>query len=559
MRLNVLVRRARLHCILPTRPGGAAPPSAVRRLCLLAGTSVLTVVAALGAGALAADLDPDHVLSLYTRSRAETPDQPGKFQIVYKTIEWDARKTGVIVCDMWARHWCDGACRRGAEMAPRMNEFVGEARRRGALVVHAPSGGMDLYADHAARKRAQEAPKAANLPDGIASWCRQIESETRGEYPLDQSDGGCDCQPPCDKKRPMDRHQTPAIEIRDEDAITDLGVECWNLCEQHGVENVILVGVHTNMCVLGRPFGLRNLVRFGKNVLLVRDLTDTMYNPRMPPRVSHVRGTELIVEHIEKFVCPTITSSDLLDGPAQRFAEDDRPHVAFLVSDDHYHADKTLPVFAQMLRDRYGCHCTLLHGQGTSNIPATGELVGENAADCLVLYVRRLALPEQQLDRVRKYLASGKPLVGMRTASHAFDTKGKHEPGQDEWPEFDPEVLGGNYHGHGPNPAGTDVAIVPERAGHPILAGVEPAKWHSTGSLYFTSPVAENATVLMTGALEDRVEPLTWVRDYQGGRVVYNGLGHPDDFQDPQFRRLLVNTIFWAMDRPVPEVAKPTQ
>ena len=126
-------------------------------------------------------------------------------------------------------------------------------------------------------------------------------------------------------------------------------------------------------------------------------------------------------------------------------------------------------------------------------------------------------------------------------------------------PEFDPEVLGGNYHGHGPNPAGTDVAIVSDQAGHPILAGVEPAKWHSTGSLYFTAPVAENATVLMTGALEDRVEPLTWVRDYQGSRVVYTGLGHPDDFQDPQGRRLLVNTIFWAMDRPVPEAAKPTE
>jgi len=284
-----------------------------------------------------------------------------------------------------------------------------------------------------------------------------------------------------------------------------------------------------------------------------------MYNPRMPPCVSHVRGTELIVEHIEKYVCPTITSSDLLGGPAQRFAEDDRPHVAFLVSDDHYHADKTLPVFAQMLRERYGCHATVLHGQGTSNVPATGELVGEDGADCLVLYIRRLALPEEQLDRIRKYLAAGKPLVGMRTASHAFDTRGKHEPGQAEWPEFDHDVLGGSYHGHGGNAGGTDVAIVPERAGHPILAGVEPAKWHSTGSLYYTTPVADDATVLMTGALEDRVEPLTWVREYQGGRVVYTGLGHPDDFQDPQFRRLLVNAIFWAMDRPVPEVPGPTK
>jgi type 1 glutamine amidotransferase len=310
--------------------------------------------------------------------------------------------------------------------------------------------------------------------------------------------------------------------------------------------------VHTNMCVIGRPFGLRNMVRFGKNVLLVRDLTDTMYNPRKSPFVSHVRGTELILEHIEKYVCPTITSSDLLDGPALRFAEDKRPHVAFLVSDDHYDADKILPQFAQMLRERYGCYCTILHGQGTSNIPATGEL---EAADCLVLYVRRLALPKEQLDRVRAYLDSGGALVGMRTASHAFNALGKAEAGQAEWPEFDPEVLGGGYDGHGPNDRGTDVAILTERADHPILAGVEPAKWHSAGSLYYTSPVNKDATILMTGSLDDRVEPLTWTRTYKGGRVCYTGLGHPDDFRDPQVRTLLVNAIFWAMDRPVPEKA----
>ena len=518
-------------------------------------TAVLLFVLLSGMAATGFEADPGPMLSLYTRSRVEDPDQPGEFKIVYKTIPWDARKTAVIICDMWARHWCDGACRRGAEMAPRMNEFVSEARRRGVLIVHAPSGGMDHYADHPARKRAQDAPKAANLPEGIAGGCQQIESEKRGEWPIDQSDGGCDDQPRC-PGRPMDVHQTAAIEIHDEDAISDSGVECWNLFEERGIENVILVGVHTNMCVIGRPFGLRNMVRFGKNVLLVRDLTDTMYNSRKKPFVSHVRGTELILEHIEKFVCPTITSSDLLGGPALRFQEDDRPHVAFLVSDDHYHADKTLPVFAQMLRDRFGCYATVLHGQGTSNIPSTGEL---EAADCLVLYVRRLVLPKEQLDRVRTYLESGGALVGLRTANHAFDVQGKAEEGRAEWPEFDAEVLGGNYHGHGPNPAGTDVAIVPERADHPILAGVEPQRWHSTGSLYYTSPVAGDATVLMTGSLEDRVEPLTWARTRNGGRMVYIGLGHPDDFQDPPFHQLLVNAIFWSMDRPLPEVAKRSE
>ena len=509
----------------------------------------LTVVMTSGVVAVAATPDSDQTLEFFTRSRVEEPPSSGKFKIVYKTVRWEARETAIVICDMWARHWCDGACKRGAEMAPRMNEFVKEARRRGTLIVHAPSGGMKHYADHPARKRAQSAPQASNLPDGVAKGCSQIEAEKRGEWPIDQSDGGCDDQPRC-PNRAMDVHQANSLEICDVDAISDSGAECWNLYEQRGIKNVILVGVHTNMCVIGRPFGLRNMVRFGKQVLLVRDLTDTMYNSRRQPLVSHIRGTELIVEHIEKFVCPTITSTDLLAGPSARFAEDNRPHVAFLVSDDHYDADKTLPAFAQMLREQYGCYCTVLHGQGTSDIPATGEL---ESADCLVLYVRRLALPKAQLDRVRKYLDSGKPLVGLRTASHAFDVRGKAKEGQAEWPEFDAQVLGGNYHGHGPNDLGTDVAIVAEQAAHPLLRGIEPAKWHSTGSLYYTSPISSDATTLMTGSLKDRTEPLTWTRTDRGGRTVYTGLGHPDDFQEPQFRKLLINTIFWAMDRPIPD------
>ena len=105
-------------------------------------------------------------------------------------------------------------------------------------------------------------------------------------------------------------------------AIGDSGIEVWNLLEEHGIEHVMLVGVHTNMCVLGRPFGLRQLAKNGKNVVLVRDLTDTMYNPKMPPMVSHFEGTRLIVEHIEKYVCPTITSDQLLGGKEFRFKGD---------------------------------------------------------------------------------------------------------------------------------------------------------------------------------------------------------------------------------------------
>ncbi|HTE17981.1 MAG TPA: hypothetical protein VK689_06335 [Armatimonadota bacterium] len=261
----------------------------------------------------------EKMLELKARYREETAG--GEFAAREKKLRWEPAQTAVIICDMWDEHWCRGATRRGAELAPRMNSLATAARKRGVLIVHAPSDCMAAYADHPARKRAQAAPTAANLPKEIGAWCKSIPAEEKGRYPIDQSDGGCDDTPTC-KTRNAWRGQTAAIRIHDEDAISDSGAEIWNLLEQRGIKNVLIYGVHTNMCVLGRPFGLRNLSRNGKNVVLVRDLTDTMYNSRAWPYVDHFRGTELIVEHVEKYVCPTVTSDQVLGGSPFRFAED---------------------------------------------------------------------------------------------------------------------------------------------------------------------------------------------------------------------------------------------
>jgi hypothetical protein len=105
------------------------------------------------------------------------------------------------------------------------------------------------------------------------------------------------------------------IEIdNDRDYISDRGDEVWNILEAHKIQNVILVGVHTNMCVLGRPFGLRQMARNGKHVVLMRDLTDCMYNPKRWPYVDHFTGNDLIVSHVERYVCPTVTSDQILGG-----------------------------------------------------------------------------------------------------------------------------------------------------------------------------------------------------------------------------------------------------
>ena len=256
----------------------------------------------------------------------------GEYQLKTRQEIWAPAKTAIIVCDMWDLHHCKNAVKRVEEMAPRMNEVLEKARSQGVLIIHAPSSCMKPYEDHPARARAKAAPTAANLPPDIASWCRKIPAEAKVQYPLDQTDGGEDDDAEEHKlwaeqlaakglnpRQPWTR-QIDVLKIHDSDAISDSGVEIWNLLEQRGITNVILMGVHLNMCVSGRPFGLRQMAQNGKHVVLMRDMTDTMYNPARWPYVSHHRGTALFVEYVEKVICPTITSSQILGGAPFAFA-----------------------------------------------------------------------------------------------------------------------------------------------------------------------------------------------------------------------------------------------
>ena len=106
-----------------------------------------------------------------------------------------------------------------------------------------------------------------------------------------------------------------AIAIDEErDVISDNGAEVYNFLRYHDIQQVLILGVHTNMCVLRRSFAIKNLVRRGVPVALIRDLTDALYNPALRPYVSHADGTRLVVEYIEKFWCPSIDSADLIEG-----------------------------------------------------------------------------------------------------------------------------------------------------------------------------------------------------------------------------------------------------
>jgi hypothetical protein len=213
-------------------------------------------------------------------------------------------------------------------MAGPLNEVLRKARARGVLIIHAPSTVTSSYKDTPQRRRAREAP-ASPTPVPLATaqrwgtaWCWP-DGGREGVLPVDDSEMGCDCDVKCTIRDAWTR-QIASIEIAEPDAITDDGQEVWNLLASRGIDNVILCGVHLNMCVLGRPFGIRQMTRLGKNVALMRDMTDTMYNHERPPGVDHFTGTDLVVEHVERYWCPSFTSADITGSAPFRFRHDPR-------------------------------------------------------------------------------------------------------------------------------------------------------------------------------------------------------------------------------------------
>jgi type 1 glutamine amidotransferase len=235
-----------------------------------------------------------------------------------------------------------------------------------------------------------------------------------------------------------------------------------------------------------------------------------------------------------------------------------KPHLVVVVSEDEYRTHETLPeLAARHLRD---FKVTFVFGdkKDPDDLRGTEALA---TADVALFSVWRRTPPKAQMDAIRKFVAGGKPVVGIRTASHAFVLRGGKAPpaGRSDWPGFDRDVLGGNYVGHhgnsGPKSPRTLVRVLPAAAAHPVLTGLPAEEFAVRSWLYKTSPLGKMAVPLLTGRVEGRPmpEPVAWVnRHTGGGRVFYTSLGHPDDFRLLAFRRLLVNGIYWASGLEVP-------
>ncbi|MCE5307624.1 MAG: isochorismatase family protein [Acidobacteriales bacterium] len=242
------------------------------------------------------------VLKLDMRSRVEAFKGSGAWQEVRVRGSLPVRETALLICDMWDHHWCSGAERRVSMLAPKLAALVDRARSAGILIIHAPSDTLQFYADHPARRR---------MPAFAGTVTPAPLELTDPKLPIDDKEGGCDTGEKAARPWPWTR-QHAAIHVAAEDAISDKGVEVYGLLRERGIKNLLITGVHTNMCVLNRTFAIKQMTRWGIRCVLVRDMTDAMYDPHKAPFVTHEQGTELVVQHIEKYWAPTVLSGELI-------------------------------------------------------------------------------------------------------------------------------------------------------------------------------------------------------------------------------------------------------
>ena len=211
--------------------------------------------------------------------------------------------------------------------------------------------------------------------------------------------------------------------------------------------------------------------------------------------------------------------------------------VCFLSGCPTYHSEELLPPFQKFLEENYNVKTTRLVRAADDDLPGLEQL---DDCDVAFVFFKRMKLKGEQLERFQKYVTSGRPLVGVRTASHAVQT----------WLEFDRQILGGNYQNHHANGPVTKIEVVDDAAGHPILVGVKLTS--APESLYKNSGYAPDIQVLLKGTIPDQpTEPLAWTRVHNGGRIFYTSLGSAETFQEPAFRRMLANALFWAAKRDV--------
>lgn len=205
-------------------------------------------------------------------------------------------------------------------------------------------------------------------------------------------------------------------------------------------------------------------------------------------------------------------------------------HAHIISGAREYESEASMKAFADWMSARHDIEFT--GSWGHDGIQELEGLERLESADVLIVFARRMDLNENQMSRLRAYWNAGRPIVGIRTASHAFQ--------EEDNQVFDHEVLGGDYQGHYGDGA---VAVTNARTQHPILHNVTPFE---SGRLYRVENLAPSTTLLQTGKNAEASHPVSWTNEFKGGRMFYTSLGIVADFENSNFRQLLANAIIWT-------------
>lgn len=222
---------------------------------------------------------------------------------------------------------------------------------------------------------------------------------------------------------------------------------------------------------------------------------------------------------------------------------------------DNYDAVNSMNAFAANELRPQGHQVMVVAGDRPVKHHFAGLVEALKDADLLVLFSRRRFPPKDQMDAIRAHLAAGKPLLGIRTANHAFIPKPKEivDPSLVPWPEFTNEVLGAPNTGYETKGLPYTVSVI-NGIKTPLLDGVNAANIRGYQSLYKVLPLAADATPILMGTAgvgaTTPPQPVAWTRHYgeKKAPIFYTSLGAPEDMQIADVRQLLVNAVKWALD-----------
>lgn len=254
---------------------------------------------------------------------------------------------------------------------------------------------------------------------------------------------------------------------------------------------------------------------------------------------------------------------------APKPGKDKKPLVVFVTGDHEYSGEATLPLIAAELEKNYGMRTVVLKAYPDHN--AEKDIPGLEVlkdADLVVFYLRWRQLPKEQLAYIEAYLKTGKPVMGFRTTTHAFNyPKGDENEKWNAFGEFAlnaPPGWGGKAaHTHYGHNSSTDVSVIAAQASNPILTGVSP-NFHVRSWLYRVLPdyPTKGSTWLLMGKSvnpdKEAIEnPVAWTGTNSfGGKVFMTTMGHPDDFKLEPFQHLVINAIHWELGQKVPKTWK---